>query len=664
MNYSIFDIETDGLYEDVTKIHCLSYRTYTKKHKLLSEGTLTDYQSITNWLKEQKILVGHKIISYDVPVLEQILGVKVGAKLIDTLILTYVLYPYRKKPGLDAWGKSIGIEKPQVLDWKNLDLETYMHRCEIDVEINAVIFHMFIKTLTSIYKDNLKDLKRYINYLMFKAKCLWEQEQEGITLDLELIIKTMTALEIPFKEKKEKLRSGMPKELGVILKKKPKNIYKKEIDWKALIDSKKPEEKYLKDGITVSKRYEKYLKFKEENFKFIANPPPKELTSHGHRWMNYLTVNDLPKDTEIVRDLPKPTSSPQLKKWLAGLGWKPETFKENDKGEKIPQVSLPSGQGLCPSVKALYDKEPLLKHLDGLYVIRHRIGVLKSFKNAINEGKVYSGELGLTNTLRLRHRKPFANLPGVDKAYAKDIRRCVTVPNKNYLMCGSDVSGLEDNTKQHYIFNYDPTYVKEMRVPGFCPHLDIAKLAGLVTQKEIDYYNWFKSKKEDYKFKPEEIAKFKVISANRKKIKPVNFGMTYGCGAAKVAKMLGENYREGKRIYDIYWKRNKAVKQTAADTIIQSVKMIRFKTEERIVDVETEIGIVEATKDVSVKYERNQKWAYNPVSRFWYLVKNEKDIFALLNSSTGVFFFDMWIYHIRKLLNPHGIRICLQYHDK
>ena len=101
------------------------------------------------------------------------------------------------------------------------------------------------------------------------------------------------------------------------------------------------------------------------------------LTSHGISWNTYLTENNLPLSTEEVKEAPNPGSHKQLKSWLLSLGWEPETFKESKAtGERIPQVSLPFGNGLCPSVRKLYEKEPNLKELENYYMYSHRLGLI------------------------------------------------------------------------------------------------------------------------------------------------------------------------------------------------------------------------------------------------------------------------------------------------
>ena len=132
---------------------------------------------------------------------------------------------------------------------------------------------------------------------------------------------------------------------------------------------------------------------------------------------------------------------------------------------------------MCQSVKDLYKKEPSLKILEGLSIAKHRVSIFEGFLRDVDEeGYLYAGIGGLTNTLRAQHRV-LVNLPGIDKPFGKDIRGCLTCP-EGYTLVGSDMAALEDRTKQHYIYPYDPEYVEDMMKPGYCPHVDIAVLAG------------------------------------------------------------------------------------------------------------------------------------------------------------------------------------------
>lgn len=583
--YSIFDIETDGLLDEVTKIHCLSYQDY--QNGLLSEKvSLTDYNDIIDYFDRDIVLVGHSIIRYDIPVIEKLLDIKVNNSIVDTLGISWYLYPYRKKHGLEVWGEDVGVEKPKIEDWKNLTIEEYIFRCESDVEINLRIFRLMFSYLNGIYPD-FDNMVRMIGYINFKLDCIKDQEEVGIKLDLSLVNTHLETLEELFNEKFKILSMIMPTELGKVIKTKPTNLYKK-------------------DG---------------------------ELTIYGEKWFIYLQENNLPLDTEVVREIPNPGSDTQLKNWLMGLGWQPITFKVSKQtGKNIPQVSLPFGAGICQSVKALYEVEPNLVELENYFKLKHRIGVFKSFLKNEKDGYVRATAHGFTNTMRLTHSEPVVNLPKPGVFYGKEIREVLTAP-EGYIMCGSDVSSLEDNTKQHYIYFFDPDYVNDMRVPGFDPHIDIGVLAGLITEEEAEFFKKVDSMSDEEKkeLSSEDKDKFSRIKKTRGVAKTANFAATYGAGGPKIANTAKISLSEGEKLHQIYWKRNSAVKKTANTCIV------------KIVD--------------------NQKWLYNPVSGFWMFLKADKDRFSTLNQSSGVYVFDSWLRKVRQKLNPE-IKVILQYHDE
>ena len=127
----VFDVEADGLLDDATKIHCLSYTSDGQ-----TVNTLFDYNQMRDLLLSQSGLIGHNIVRYDIPLLENILGIKIKARLFDTLPMSWVLNYNRPKHGLESFGEDFGIPKPVIDDWHNLTQEDYQHRCVEDVKIN------------------------------------------------------------------------------------------------------------------------------------------------------------------------------------------------------------------------------------------------------------------------------------------------------------------------------------------------------------------------------------------------------------------------------------------------------------------------------------------------------------------------------------------------
>jgi len=95
-------------------------------------------------------------------------------------------------------------------------------------------------------------------------------------------------------------------------------------------------------------------------------------------------------------------------------------------------------------------------------------------------------------------------------------------------MCGMDIVSLEDSTKQHYIYPFDPEYVKRIRVPNFDPHMAMALFAKFITQEDEDFYKWYGTREEGYIFTAEEKKRYKALKEIRYKAKTTNFSAIYG----------------------------------------------------------------------------------------------------------------------------------------
>jgi len=560
----IFDVEADGLLDDATKIHCMSFTTGG-----IPMGSTSDYDAMRNILLNQKVLIGHNIVRYDVPLLEKILGIKIKAKLYDTLPMSWVINTDRPKHSLESFGEDFGVPKPEITDWVNLSKEEYIHRCQEDVKITKRLWENLIQRFMMVYKDK-SNLDRFLQYLTFKMKCAYAAEESGWKLDLNLAQDCVAKLKAEQDEKITELKTVMPM----------RTLFRKKL---------KPKVMHKKDG-SLSKQGAEWNAL---------------LLEHMHP-SNYIGEIEIVKGVEE----PNPKSSDQVKAWLFDLGWKPCTFKFVE-DRKIPQVRR-NGE-LTNSVKLLINANPTVSVLDGLTVIQHRLGIFKGMLDCEVNGYVKAEVEGLTNTLRFKHKKPLVNLPGIDKPWGKEIRGCLVAP-EGYVLCGADMTSLEDTTKRHYMKPYDPKYVEEMSQDGFDPHLDLAKHAGAVTQSDIDKYN----------------SGQVCLKALRKNYKVVNYSATYGVGAAKLSRETGMTEQEAKKLLNAYWERNWSVAEFAADNL-KKVKLIN-----------------------------GQMWVQNPVSKFWHTLRYEKDVFSTLNQSTGAYCFDKWVAYYR-IARPN---IVGQFHDE
>lgn len=572
----LFDIEGDSL--TPTKIHCMSYNIGgRRKGKVQST---TDYDEMRQLLASAKTLIGHNIIRFDIPVLERLLNVKITGRFIDTLALSWYLYPHLSIHGLEAFGELYGRKKPTITDWENLSTEEYVHRCEEDVWINTYLWEDIREELLEIYGSRA-ETERFIDYISFKMDCAKEQERSRWRLDVDLAQKCVDELTAKQEELVNAVSAIMPqKEITAI------RTY--------------PAKPFKKDGTP---------------------------SVQGARWHQLLRERGLPYgytgDLSIVVDtVPgNPNSTDQVKDWLFSLGWEPCTYKyvRDDDGteRQIPQIRRKNADNeseLTPSVLRLAETNPAVQRLTELSVIQHRLGIFKSFVNFNDNGWLTASIGGLTNTLRFKHKAPLVNLPGVDKPYGKEIRSCLIAP-EGYVLCGSDMVSLEDTTKRHYMYDYDPDYVNEMSRPGFDPHLDLAKFAGVVTQEEIDAWQ-------------NKVEGSRELKPIRKNYKVTNYSATYGVRKNKLSRETGLPVSEAQKLLDSFWERNWAI-----------------------------LKVVEATVTKTV---RGKMWLFNPVSKFWYSLRFEKDIFSTLNQGTGVYCFDMWIQEWRKT-RP---QLTGQFHDE
>ena len=569
MKRVVFDAEANGLHPD--RFHCLCN----------NEGLeTTNYDKMREFLTSDVVLVGHNIARWDVPNLERVLEIKVKAKLIDTLAVSWYLEPDRPRHGLESYGEEFGVLKPQVDDWENLSVEDYIHRCKRDVEINTILWNRQWKTLLALY-ENEKEAMRFLAYLSFKMDCAREQEEVGWRLDNAKCAEALTKLTIERDEKIVELTNAMPRV----------PVYAKR---------KRPAKPYKMNG---------------------------SLSKAGEDWIvlcKDCCIDPWTGDSEITwikgYDEPNPGSNPQIKAWLDSLGWRPETFKflrDKETGEtrKIPQIAQDKtkGPGLCPSVLKLVEKDPKIAVLDGLAILNHRIAILKGFsRNVDSEGYLKAEVDGLTNTLRFKHRT-IVNLPTITTKYGEYARSCLIAP-EGMELCGSDMSGLEDRLKQHFIYPYDPEYVKEMNTEDFDPHLDLAEQAEAVSSSDAKAYKLGE--------------KTNLIKGIRQTYKQGNYACQYGAGIPRLALTIGCSRELAEKIHTTYWKRNWAIRQAASDTYAKACA--------------------------------GTMWLYNPISRFWYSLRSEKDKFSTLVQGSAVYCFDTWVKYVRH----NGPKICGQFHDE
>ena len=115
--------------------------------------------------------------------------------------------------------------------------------------------------------------------------------------------------------------------------------------------------------------------------------------------------------------------------------------------------------------------------------------------------------------------------------------------------------------------------------------------------------------------KDEQKRLYNRIKAARHKGKTTVYSATYGVGAPKLARELKVPQYEAKALLDAYWKRNWAIRSYSDNAIVKTLN--------------------------------GQSWIFNPVSKFWYSLRYDKDRWSTTNQSTGTYVFDTWVRQFR-----------------
>ena len=155
--YYVFDLETDGLYDEVTTIHCLVL------HDLNRDQTFTyGPDSIAAGLEHlatADVLIGQNILFFDIPVIRKLYPFYTfaAARIIDTLITTRLIWPKEKLYDMDteqytqvppklrgsaslkAWGYRLSDYKISFKDFKEYSEEMLAY-CIQDVNVTTQLF--------------------------------------------------------------------------------------------------------------------------------------------------------------------------------------------------------------------------------------------------------------------------------------------------------------------------------------------------------------------------------------------------------------------------------------------------------------------------------------------------------------------------------------------
>ena len=214
----VFDLETNGLYDDVTEIFCIVIYDVTRQQTITYRPDSID-RAIES-LNNADVLIGHNIIFYDIPVLQKLKSSFVLDKqhVIDTLICTRLIWPkekllesdttsYTRVPGglkgsasLKAWGYRLSDYKIDFKDFTSFS-EEMLSYCVQDVNVTTKLFE-------HIQKQSISPASLELEHTF--ASCIERQIRSGFPFDIDAALAFVDELEHKKQELEKELVSLFP----------------------------------------------------------------------------------------------------------------------------------------------------------------------------------------------------------------------------------------------------------------------------------------------------------------------------------------------------------------------------------------------------------------------------------------------------------------------
>lgn len=422
----IFDIETDGLLDEVTRIHCLVMKS-------TETGEVTTYtgadveQGLRFLMKQANIIAGHNVIKYDIPVIKKLYPwwSFQKDKVFDTLVATRLIWAdvketdnkllkAEKLPGklfgshsLEAWGHRLGNYKGDFKGPWDTFTQEMLDYCVQDVEVTATLFK---KIEQENYAEQALRLEHQVAWLMAK------QERNGFCFDMTKAAALLARL--------VQRRGELEREL-------------------------------------------------REHFGSWTVQLPDFVPARDNKTKGYKKGVPVPRSKVVEFN---PSSRDHIADRLIKLhGWQPTEFTEG-------------GKPIVDEVVLSKLDYPPCKMLTEYLLIQKRISQLneggQAWMKCEKKGKIH-GSVNPNGAVtgRATHAYPnISQVPASGSAYGRECRELFTVPD-GWTLVGADASGLELRCLAHYMAKWDGGKYGEILLGGDI-HTENQKAAGLQTRNQ------------------------------------------------------------------------------------------------------------------------------------------------------------------------------------
>lgn len=485
-NPTIFDLEGNGLYFELTKFWCMAIKQPSEPAKLYLDTTLWDsmsrlekllyglteasrggtFEEGLSILRQSKILSGHSIIDYDLPALRKMCNdwtPNKKTKIVDTLVVSRLYNPDRVKPSsapskggphsLSTWGYRVGRGKVENEEWKVFS-PNILRRCLEDVEINYLTYEALSE------EGRGHDWKESLDIEHKIQEIITNQDHCGVNFDLVKAQGLVTELTCKVYNIDKEYVPSLPSSLKI--------PYKTSID-----------EPFKRDG---------------------------EVKATIIKWYGDRSDQVKGPFTRILFEPFPINSTAKVKDYLLSQNWIPTEYNISKKtGErsspKLTEDSFSSIEGTLP------------KAIKNRVLFSHRKSNIDGLINRLRpDGRISAGANPCgTPTGRMRHRG-VVNIPKADPSipYGTEMRSLFKA-REGWVFVGHDASGLELRMLAHYM--NDEAYTYEV-VHGDI-HTANQRAAGLSTRDQA---------------------------------KTFIYGFNYGAGDQKLGSIIGGGAEDGAKL--------------------------------------------------------------------------------------------------------------------
>jgi DNA polymerase I-like protein with 3'-5' exonuclease and polymerase domains len=412
----LFDIESNGLLEDMTVIHCLCI---SDGHKNIvrygPDAVERGIKRLHNAIRSGEGICGHNIINFDIPAIQKLypwFSIDRGQRknIVDTLVMARLIYSnigesdygrYRagKLPGtligshkLAAWGYRLGVLKGTYAEdtedaWAVFNEEMLDYN-EQDVVVTECLYD---KLLEQKYSQTAIELEHKIAWLMA------QQERNGFPFDVQGAIKLEGVLRARAAALDEKIRKMVPP---------------------------------IPDKVFIPKRDNKTLGY----VKGVPIQRYKEFNPNSRQQIEYIICKHygyLPDNVELYAEDGRLKMDEQTFKYLKG----------DKKAPKEVQVLAPLLE------EQLMISKRLGQLADGSQAWLSHVKADGRIHGRVNPNGAVTG--------RATHSSPnVAQVPHNGAPYGKECRALFGVP-KGWIQAGIDACGLELRCLSHFLYPYD-----------------------------------------------------------------------------------------------------------------------------------------------------------------------------------------------------------------